>query len=186
MVYLRVSTSRDQSTDAQRHAIESVGWKADRVFVDEGITGRRIDRPGLQAMLSWVRDGDTVVVYSLSRISRSTKDLLTLLDGLDSMGVHLVSVSESINTSTPSGRLLITVLSAISQFEVDTLRDRTLSGLEAARAQGRVGGRPRALDGEQLVVARGLRASGWSYGRIAGHLSVGKSTVHRALTEEER
>lgn len=142
-----------------------------------------MDRPGLTEMASWVREGDKVVVYSLSRISRSTRDLLGLLEDLDERGVSLVSISESIDTHTAAGRLLVTVLAALAQFEVDTLRDRTMAGLEAAREQGRVGGRPRALTDEQLVVARGLRASGMSLSKIAEHLSVGKSTVHRALTE---
>lgn len=181
VAYLRVSTSRDQSTESQRHAIERAGWQPVRSFVDEGITGRRIDRPGLTAMLEWVRDGDTIVTYSLSRISRSTRDLLTLLDDLESRGVTLVSLSESIDTGTPAGRLLLTVLAALSQFEVDTLRDRTLAGLEAARAQGRVGGRPRALDDDTAVRARGLVASGVPVRQVARQLGVGRSTVYRAL-----
>lgn len=181
--YLRVSTSRDQSVESQRHAIERAGWAPAKVFLDEGITGRRIDRPGLQSMLEWVRDGDTVVVYSLSRISRSTTDLLGLLERLDRQGVALVSLSESVDTSTPAGRLLVTVLAALSQFEVDTLRDRTLAGLEVARAQGRVGGRPRALTPEEVVMVRGLRASGVPAQSIAVRMGVGRSTVYRALEQ---
>ena len=181
MAYLRVSTSRDQSTDAQKHAINRAGYSPAKFFVDEGITGRRMDRPGLSAMLDWVREGDTVVVYSLSRISRSTTDLLGLLERLDAQGVHLVSLSESVDTSTPAGRLLVTVLAALSQFEVDTLRDRTIAGLDAARAQGRVGGRPRALTPDDLVRARGLVASGNSVTKVARELRVGRSTLYRAL-----
>lgn len=181
VAYLRVSTSRDQSTDAQKHAINRAGYSPAKFFVDEGITGRRMDRPGLSAMLDWVREGDTVVVYSLSRISRSTTDLLGLLERLDAQGVHLVSLSESVDTSTPAGRLLVTVLAALSQFEVDTLRDRTIAGLDAARAQGRVGGRPRALTPDDLVRARGLVASGNSVTKVARELRVGRSTLYRAL-----
>ena len=181
VAYLRVSTSRDQSTDAQKHAINRAGYSPAKFFVDEGLTGRRMDRPGLSAMLDWVREGDTVVVYSLSRISRSTTDLLGLLERLDAQGVHLVSLSESVDTSTPAGRLLVTVLAALSQFEVDTLRDRTIAGLDAARAQGRVGGRPRALTPDDLVRARGLVASGNSVTKVARELRVGRSTLYRAL-----
>lgn len=181
VAYLRVSTSRDQSTDAQKHTINRAGYSPAKFFVDEGITGRRMDRPGLSAMLDWVREGDTVVVYSLSRISRSTTDLLGLLERLDAQGVHLVSLSESVDTSTPAGRLLVTVLAALSQFEVDTLRDRTIAGLDAARAQGRVGGRPRALTPDDLVRARGLVASGNSVTKVARELRVGRSTLYRAL-----
>lgn len=182
VTYLRVSTG-EQSVEAQRLAIERAGYTVRREFVDAGITGRRIDRPALTELLSWVREGDELVVYSLSRLSRSTRDLLSIIEQLDERGVHLVSLTERIDTSTPSGRMLVTVLASLSQYEADVLRERTMAGLEAAREQGRVGGRPRALNEEQLVVARGLRASGMSYTRIAQHLSVGKSTVHRALNE---
>ncbi len=181
VAYLRVSTSRDQSTDAQKHAIVRAGYSPAKLFIDEGITGRRLDRPGLSAMLDWVREGDTIVVYSLSRVSRSTTDLLNLLERLDAQGVHLVSLSEAVDTSTPVGRLLVTVLAALSQFEVDTLRDRTIAGLDAARAQGRVGGRPRALTPDDLVRARGLVASGRSVTSVARELGVGRSTLYRAI-----
>lgn len=183
MAYLRVSTRRDQSTVSQRHSIERAGWSPAKAFVDEGITGRKLDRPGLQAMLDWIREGDVVVVYSLSRISRSTTDLLGLLERLDNQGVTLVSLSEAVDTSTPAGRLLVTVLAALSQFEVDVLRERTLAGLEAARAQGRVGGRPRVLDRDGEVKARGLAASGVPVREIAAMLGVGRSTVYRVLAE---
>lgn len=179
--YLRVSTSRDQSVESQRHAIERAGWTPAKEFMDEGITGRRFDRPGLTSMLEWVREGDCVVVYSLSRLGRSTVDLLQLLDRLDRQGVALVSLSESVDTSTPAGRLLVTVLSALAAFEVDTLRERTMAGLDAARAQGRVGGRPKVLDDEGLVRARGLVASGLSVTEAAIELGVGRRTLYRYL-----
>ena len=181
VAYVRVSTSRDQSTEAQKHAITKAGYSPVKWFIDEGVTGRRMDRPGLSSMLDWVREGDTVIVYSLSRISRSTTDLLGLLERLDAQGVHLVSLSESVDTSTPAGRLLVTVLAALSQFEVDTLRDRTIAGLDAARAQGRVGGRPRALAPEDLIRARGLVASGRPVTEVARELGVGRSTLYRAI-----
>lgn len=136
--YARVST-QDQNLERQIDALNAYG--IDRLY-QEKMTGTRQHRPELDAMLSRLEEGDTVVVESLSRLGRSTKDLLTLIDLLEGKKVKLISLKENIDTSTSTGRLLITVLSALSQFERDVIVERTNEGLAAARARGRKGGRP--------------------------------------------
>ncbi len=138
--YARVSTEQ-QNLDRQIDALNHYG--VDTIY-NEKMTGTKRERPELNKMLERMTQGDTVVIESLSRLGRSTKDLIELTELFQSKGVHLVSLKESIDTSTSTGKLLFTLMSAIAQFERDCIADRTLEGLKAAKARGRKGGRPKA------------------------------------------
>ncbi|MDE6031722.1 MAG: recombinase family protein, partial [Oscillospiraceae bacterium] len=138
--YARVSTEQ-QSLDRQLDMLEKYG--VDKIY-NEKMTGTKRNRPELDKLMERLTDGDTVVVESLSRLGRSTKDLIWLMETFNSKGVNLVSLKESIDTTSSTGKLLFTLMSALAQFERDVLADRTREGLAAAKARGRKGGRPSA------------------------------------------
>jgi DNA invertase Pin-like site-specific DNA recombinase len=114
----------------------------ERVFEDKA-SGRNADRPGLQQMLDFLREGDTLYVESISRIARSTRDLLAIIERLEARGVHFVSLKENIDTSTPQGTFILTVFAALAQLERESIHQRQREGIEAAKARGRVTGRPK-------------------------------------------
>lgn len=161
--YARVSTI-DQNLDRQKDALIAAG--CDRVFTDKA-SGAKRERPGLQALLDHARPGDRLVVTELSRLGRRSADLARLSEDLDEMGVGLVVLGLGIDTSTPTGKLIVTILSAVAQMERDLLIERTKDGLAAARKRGRVGGRPRSLTNEQVQLARELIADGHSAAETA-------------------
>ena len=138
--YARVSTEA-QNLDRQLDALKNYGVD---IIYNEKITGTKKNRPELSKLLDRITEGDTVVVESLSRLGRSTKDLIELTEIFQGKGVNLVSLKEAIDTNSPTGKLLFTLMSAIAQFERDVIADRTREGLKSARARGRTGGRPRA------------------------------------------
>jgi len=138
IAYARVSTEQ-QSLNRQLDALQAYGY--DEIFTEK-MTGTKADRPELDKVKLVARAGDVVVVESLSRLGRSSKDLLNLLDEFERKGVQVVSLKENIDTSTPTGKLITTVLSAISQFERDLIVQRTQEGMAAAKARGKTGGRP--------------------------------------------
>ncbi|MBV9812763.1 MAG: recombinase family protein [Acetobacteraceae bacterium] len=172
------------STDAQDHALQldalhKVG--CERVFI-ETASGTRADRPELARALELARSGDTLVVWRLDRLARSLRHLIALSDDLQGRGVALRSLTESIDTSSPSGRFLFNVLAALGQMEVEILRERTRAGLRAAAARGRFGGRPRALDTVKLTVARTLIADGGlTVEEVAKQVGCAPSTLYRSL-----
>ena len=137
--YARVSRD-SQDLDRQIDALKKYG--VDKIY-NEKMTGTKRDRPELAKLLDRMTEGDTVVIESLSRLGRSTKDLIELTELFKNKGVNLVSLKESIDTTTSTGKLLFTLMSAIAQFERDVIADRTCEWLQAARARGRKGGRPR-------------------------------------------
>lgn len=177
--YARVSTA-EQSTQGQVDALNTAG--AERVFSDTA-SGLRADRPALAELLAAAQEGDTVVVVRLDRLGRSLPELLRLIEDLARRGVALRSLGEQIDTSTAAGRLVLHVFGALAEFERAVMRERTVAGLAAARARGRIGGRRPALRGARLAHARQLRADGTPVREIAQLLAVGRSTVYRALNE---
>ncbi|MGP9761247.1 recombinase family protein, partial [Corynebacterium sp. AOP12-C2-36] len=129
-----------------------------------------------------LRDGDTLVVWRLDRLGRSVSHLIAQLEDLQDRGVGFVSIQEAIDTTTPGGRLVFHVFSALAQFERDLIVERTTAGLAAARARGRVGGRPAKLSEQQVDIARSLYESGSvSVAQIGRILGVSRSTIYRAL-----
>ncbi|BAS09320.1 DNA-invertase [Arthrobacter sp. Hiyo4] len=139
--YARVST-RDQNLDLQVEALKKDG--CDKIYKDT-ISGTKSQRPGLDQALDNLRDGDTLVVWKLDRLGRSVKDLLDFAGGLNDRGVGFVSLTDAIDTTTVSGRFFFNVMASLAQMERELMVERTQAGLQAAREQGRVGGRKRIM-----------------------------------------
>ena len=175
--YARVSTEQ-QNLDRQLDILQKYGVD---IIYNEKMTGTKKDRPELSKMLERMTEGDIVVIESLSRLGRSTKDLIELTELFQSKGVSLVSLKESIDTNTSTGKLLFTLMSAIAQFERDTIADRTREGLRAARARGRMGGRPKInADGIQKAVKL-YNTQQYSIREIEELTGVKKSTLYRNI-----
>lgn len=176
--YLRVST-RDQSLDLQRDALERVG--VTKMWSDEALSGSvpPAERPGFRALLDHARDGDEIVAWRLDRVGRNAAAVLALVEDLDARGVTLRTVSDGISTAGSTGRLVLGILAAVAEMEREVIRERVTAGVQAARERGTTIGRPAALNCEQVELARSLRLDGKSYARIARALGVGKSTVAR-------
>ena len=139
--YARVSTI-DQNLDRQIDALNKYGVD---ILFNEKMSGTKKDRPELNKMIERMSPGDTVVIESLSRMGRSTKDLIELMELFNSRGISLVSLKESIDTGTSTGKLLFTLMSALAQFERDLISERTVEGLHAAMSRGRMGGDPELM-----------------------------------------
>ncbi len=175
--YARVSTEA-QNLDRQLDALKKYG--VDHIY-NEKMTGTKRDRLELAKLLDRMTEGDTVVIESLSRLGRSTKDLIELTELFNSRGVNLVSLKEAIDTSTSTGKLLFTLMSAIAQFERDVIADRTREGLNSARARGRTGGRPKT-NGDQVRKAVKLyKTRQYSIKEIEELTGVKKDTLYRNL-----
>jgi DNA invertase Pin-like site-specific DNA recombinase len=144
--YARVSTA-DQHLRMQQDALKSVG--CEEIFTDV-ISGAKSQRPGLDKALAYVREGDTIVVWKLDRLGRSIQHLIQLMTSLNERKIGFHSMRENIDTSTSGGKLIFHMFSALAEFERDLIRERTEAGLKAARARGRMGGRPPLLDNRQI------------------------------------
>lgn len=179
--YARVST-QDQELARQIDALEKFG--VNKIFTEK-MTGTKAHRPELDKLKERLDNGDTVVIESLSRLGRSTKDLLNLIEEWGKQGVKLVSLKESIDTTTPTGKLLTTVLSAISQFERDITVQRTNEGLQAARARGRKGGRPTASRTKVEKAVKLYHAQTHSIKEITVICGISQATLYRALAAEK-
>lgn len=177
--YARVSTEQ-QNLDRQLDALRKYGCD---VIYNEKMTGTKRDRPELAKMLDRMTEGDTVVIESLSRLGRSTKDLIELTELFEQKGVHLVSLKEQIDTSTSTGKLLFTLMSAIAQFERDVIADRTREGLKSARARGRTGGRPRTDPDAVRKAIKLYSTQQYSIKEIEELTGVKKSTLYRNLPD---
>jgi len=172
-----VSTN-DQSLIGQLDALHAAN--CERVWTDTA-SGARARRPGLDDLIAVAAAGDTVVTASLDRLGRSLPHLLNLVEELTAHDLGLRSLAEEIDTSSATGRLVLHVFGALAEFERGINHERTLAGLAAARARGRIGG-PRVLSGRRLAHAREMAAAGVPVTEIAETLLVGRSTVYRALS----
>jgi DNA invertase Pin-like site-specific DNA recombinase len=153
----------------------------DKVFVETG-SGTRTDRPELARVLEQVRQDDVLVVWRLDRLARSLRHLIDIADDLSRRGVALKSITESIDTTTPSGRFMFNILGALSSMEREIIVERTRAGLVAAAARGRRGGRPAALDESKIRAAKAMLASGsMSAIEVAQQLGCAPSTLYRHL-----
>jgi DNA invertase Pin-like site-specific DNA recombinase len=176
--YSRCS-SVGQNHSSQVDALERAG--CDRIFI-ETASGTRSDRIELAKMIEFARPGDTVCVIRLDRLARDVRHLLNLIDQLTSRDIGLKSLTEAVDSTTPSGRLAVHTLAALAQYEVEQKRLACAAGRRAAVARGRLGGRPRALDERKLTVARALMAEGsLSMSDIALQVGVAPSTLYRTL-----
>ena len=139
--YARVSTE-DQNLDRQIDQLKDFGIITEHIYMEK-MTGTKKERPVLSKLLEYARSDDTIVVTDLTRISRSTKDLISLVEDLGNRGIHLKSLKENwLDTGTAQGKLMFTIIAGLSQFERDLISERTKEGLKSARARGRKGGRP--------------------------------------------
>lgn len=175
--YARVSRNT-QETFRQIDILNNYG--VDEIFTEK-ITGTKANRPELLKLKNKLRAGDVVVIESLSRLGRSTKDLLNLIEEWNMQEVELISLKENIDTTTPTGKLLTTVLSAICQFERDIIVQRTNEGLQAARARGRKGGRPKANIKQVEKAIKLYYAQVHSIKEITAITGISQATLYRAL-----
>ena len=181
--YIRVSTE-EQNTIRQEILMDSLG--VEKVFIDK-ISGKSAKRPQLEALLAYIREGDTVVVSEISRFARNTRDLLELLDTLTAKGVNFESQKEKIDTTTPTGQFMLTVFGAVSQLEREYILARQREGIEAKKAQGGYKGRvPIRVDERQFVEEYRL----WKAGRITAttamkHLGLKPNTFYRRVKAYE-
>lgn len=177
--YGRVSTG-DQDLTLQVDALHAAGVVDENLFTDV-LTGARGERPGLSALLATVITGDTIVIWRLDRLGRSVLHLADLAEQLRARGIGIRSLSDGVDTSTASGRLLYGVLSVLAEFERETIRERVRAGMAAARRAGVHCGRRRALKLEHVMLARERLASGEPARRVAKLLKVSEATLYRAL-----
>jgi DNA invertase Pin-like site-specific DNA recombinase len=178
--YTRVSTVA-QTLDQQNEALEAAG--ATKTFSDT-MSGARDDRPGLAELMKYVREGDTVVVWKLDRLGRSTLHILETVKDLTRRGVNVVSVSDGIDSSTAAGRMMIGVLGSLAEYERELVKERTALKRNASRANGTKFGRPRKIDDNVLIgTARRMRQDGHTCRDIARFLGVSRATAYRYLAD---
>ncbi len=176
--YARVST-HEQSLALQQDALVAAG--CGRTYTDV-VSGVAVERAGLAAALDYVRPGDTLVVWRLDRLGRSLRHLIEQVTALESREVGFRSLTEAIDTTTSGGKLIFHIFGALADFERTVIRERTKAGLAAARARGRVGGRPRALSPTQVEAARGLLADpARPIAEVCAALRVSKATLYRSV-----
>jgi DNA invertase Pin-like site-specific DNA recombinase len=174
--YARVSTS-DQTLDLQKDALEKAGCS--RIFTDTA-SGAKAERTGLDDALSYVRTGDTLVVWRLDRLGRSLKHLIETITGLNNRHIGFKSITENIDTTTSGGKLIFHIFGALAEFERDIIRERTQAGLTAARARGRKGGRPRALGLKKAQMADALyKDKNNTIDDICRTLNISRATLYR-------
>lgn len=181
--YARVSTI-DQTMALQEDAIKQAG--CDRIFRDV-VSGAATERLGLSEALAFARDGDVLVVWKLDRLGRSLAHLIQLVEELKNRGVGFKSLQEQIDTTTAGGQLIFHIFGALAEFERALIRERTQAGLAAARARGRVGGRPPHLSSAQVRMARKLLENpDTTTQQVADALHVSRTTLYRALKRAQQ
>jgi len=178
--YARVS-AEDQNLDLQLDALKEAGCKK---ILQDKISGVKEDRDGLLQVMDIVRPGDTLVVWKLDRLGRSLQHLISVVDELKGKDVYFKSIKESLDTSSSTGKLIFHIFGALAEFERDIIRERTMAGLKAARARGRIGGRPKALSQEKINLAKTLaNDNAHSVSQVCDILGISKATLYRYLKE---
>lgn len=178
--YARISTF-DQNADLQKDALEKAG--CEKIFTDT-ISGTVSQRPALTKLKEILRKGDTLIVWRLDRLGRSLKDLIDWLNYLDTEGVALRSLQESIDTTTTTGKLVFHIFGALAEFERHLIVERTQAGLSAARARGRLGGRPKILDaGKKQVVIDLYNERKFTVKQICEMINISKPTLYNYVRD---
>ncbi len=173
--YARVST-KDQPLDLQLSALEKVGCS--KIYQDK-LSGSKKERPGLSEALNFLRAGDVLVIWKLDRLGRTVKGLIELVDDLHDRGIHLNSLTDSIDTSTAQGRFFFHIMASLAEMERELLIERTHAGLAVARSRGRIGGRKRKMTESKLASAKQLLISGVPPKEVAQNLGVSVATLYR-------
>ena len=190
--YARVSTV-DQNLELQTDALTEAGCK--KIFSDtpkewpchRGVSGAKAERPGLDEALDRIRKKDTLVIWKLDRLGRSLSDLLSIVEYLKDRGAHFLSIQDGFDTSTASGKMVFSVIGAMAEYERNLIRERTMAGLKAARARGRMGGRPKSLDESQVKVAIALAEAGeLTINEICKQVRCSRSTYYRQVAPNVR
>jgi DNA invertase Pin-like site-specific DNA recombinase len=177
--YARVSKGDDQTNILQTKALRAAGCR--RMF-EEIASGGRWDRPELHRLLDQLRDGDTVVVWKLDRLSRSLKDVLHIMERIAKAGAGFRSITENIDTTTPAGRMMMQMVASFAEFERAMVRERTSAGLAAARSEGRIGGRRKKLDTEKRrEIAESVISGRKSGADMARLYNISQPTVSRIV-----
>ncbi len=181
--YARVSTA-DQTINLQQDALEQADCS--KIFTDT-ISGAKTERVGLEQALAYVRPGDMLVVWRLDRLGRSLKHLIETITALHDRGIGFKSITENIDTTTSGGKLVFHIFGALAEFERDIIRERTQAGLQAARARGKKGGRPKVLKDKKVAMAQALyNDKNNSIAEICKTLNISRSTLYRYIEIRER
>ena len=179
--YARVST-QDQNLALQLDALKSAGCE---LVFEEKISGKKKERPELVKMLGTLRKGDILIVWKLDRLGRSLKDLIEIIGSFNEKGIKFKSIQDSIDTNTPTGRFTFNIFASLAEFEREIIRERTMAGLQAARARGRAGGRPKGLSKEAKSKVRAVVAlynnKQKTMQEIAQDLGISRATCYRYL-----
>ena len=177
--YSRVSKGEDQNSLLQLQALKAAQVKK---FFEEVGSGGRWNRPVLHKMIDQLREGDVVVVWKLDRLSRSLKDLLVIMEHINNVGAGFRSITESIDTTTPAGRMMMQMVGSFAEFEREMIRERTRAGLDAARKEGRVGGRkPKLTKDQRLDILDNVSSNRKSGAQMARLYNVSEATISRIL-----
>ena len=179
--YVRVST-REQNTARQDVLMERLG--VEKVFTDK-VSGKDTERIELQKMIEFVRVGDVLIVESISRFARNTRDLLDLISALDAKGVQFISQKESIDTSTPTGKFMLAVFGALAELERENILERQAEGIALAKAEGRMTGRPKKAVDTFLSAYMDVKAGKLSASKAAKQIGISRSTWYRKVGEYE-
>lgn len=177
--YARVST-KDQSLDLQIDALTADGVSTSKIYHDT-MSGAGRNRPYFESCMKSLRDGDTLVIYSLDRLGRSTKDLINIVGELQEKGVNLRvldGIAKGVDTSTQIGKMFFTIASAFAEYEREIIRERTIAGIEAARAQGRVSGRKPAFTAKQIKSLQAAIKGGAIFTHLAEEYGVTRKTLY--------
>jgi len=175
--YARVSTAA-QNHDLQLDALTKAG--CDRIFADAA-SGAKADREQLLKCLDYLREGDTLVVWALDRLGRDLLHLITTVNDLTARGITFRSIKENIDSSTPSGRMMIGLFGTLAEFERERIRERSEAGRAAAKARGRNGGRKSTVDTGKLAAAKSMNAQGHSVAEICRALGISRAAYYRAM-----
>ena len=181
--YARVSTD-DQNLDLQRDALQKAGCA--KIYEDQ-MSGAKAARPGLEKALEVARAGDTLVVWRLDRLGRSLKDLIAIVESLDKGKIEFHSLQESLATHSHEGKLIFHLFGALAEFERNLIRERTQAGLKAARARGRLGGRPKALEpSKRKLVVKLYEEKQYTIDEICQMMGISKPTLYSYVEEVKK
>lgn len=182
IAYVRVST-KDQTVENQLLAMKEAGYQIEKIYSDEAVSGttKGVDRAGFSECLKFLREGDTLVVYAIDRLGRSTLDVLKNVETIKEKGVRLVILQQGLDTSTPAGKLMLTVFSGFAELENDLRRERQMLGIARAKAEGLLTGRPKTITDDVAIKARELIASGVPKASVAKQLGIHRSSLYRVL-----